>query len=110
MEQDTCDSYSEASCHKPEISNIYFIFHTKPIQVTKASSYRETDTPLRIAGSPHHNSDVYKHDVHNLSFSDTSSHTPNLDSKEPNLNSVKSSHFSTQQSTQVNVMNFFILS
>jgi len=49
--------------------------------------------PLHMADSPHHSSDVYKHVVHNLSFFDTSSHTPNLDSKEPNLNSVKSPQF-----------------
>lgn len=48
-----------------------------------------------MADSPHHSSDVYKHVVHNLSFFDTSSHMPNLDSKEPNLNSVKSPQFWT---------------
>jgi len=34
----------------------------------------------------HHNIGVYKHDVHNLSLSGISSHTPTLDGKEPTLN------------------------
>lgn len=34
----------------------------------------------------HHNTGVYKHDVHNLSLSGISSHTPTLDGKEPTLN------------------------
>lgn len=53
------------------------------------------DVPHHMGGSPHHSIDVYKHAVHNLSFSDTFSHKTNLDGKEPNLNSVKSHQFST---------------
>lgn len=30
--QDTCDSYTEASCHKSEISNIYWIPELKKKQ------------------------------------------------------------------------------
>jgi len=48
-----------------------------------------------MVDSPHHSTYIYKHAVHNFSIFDSSSHTPNLDSKEPNLNSVKSSQFWT---------------
>lgn len=47
------------------------------------------DTPLSKVDSHHHSNDAYKHAVHNLSFFDTSYHMPNLDGKEPTLDSVK---------------------
>lgn len=54
MGTDICGSYILASCHKS----------------------------LSRVGSHHHNSGVYKHGVHSLAFSGTSSHMPNLDNKE----------------------------
>ena len=40
---------------------------------------------LSMVDIHHHNIGVYKHDVHNLSLSGISSHTPTLDGKEPTL-------------------------
>lgn len=42
-----------------------------------------------MASSPHYSNGVYKHAAHNLSFFDTSVHTPNLDNMEPTLKSAK---------------------
>ena len=48
--------------------------------------------PLSMEGNPHHSSGAYKGGVHSPALSDTSSHTTNLDSKEPILISITLSH------------------
>jgi hypothetical protein len=43
--QDTCDSYTEASCRKSEISNIYWISELKKVRCTKQPGTTNCTSP-----------------------------------------------------------------